>query len=144
MGISVSGTISGLAGDFQFNPADPASSLINASADANTINTDNNSRDEHLKSSDFFDVARYPKITLKSVSINHKGGNSYSGIFNLTMKDKTKQVEIPFTYSETANSATFKGSFKINRLDFGVGGNSLILSNDVAVNVEVETLVSIK
>jgi polyisoprenoid-binding protein YceI len=144
MGINVSGSIAGLQADLQFNQADLPSSIINAAVDVNTLSTGNDSRDEHLKSKDFFDVARFPKIAIKSVSFKHKSGNSYSGLFNLIIKDKTKQVEIPFTYNETGTSATFTGSFKINRLDFGIGGNSLILSNDVAVNVEVETLVSIK
>lgn len=138
MGINVSGSMSGLQADLQFNQASLASNVINASVDANTINTDNDSRDEHLKSADFFDVARYPKITLKSVSLRHKSGNNYSGTFNLEIKNKTKQIEIPFIYTETGNSATFKGSFKINRLDFGIGDSSLILSNEATVSIEAE------
>jgi len=140
MGISVSGSFAGLQADIKFNQADLTSGVINATVDATTINSGNDSRDEHLKSIDFFDVAHYPKISLRSVSFKHKSGNNYSGLFNLVIRDKTKQIEIPFTYNETATSATFKGSFKINRLDYGIGGSSLILSNEVTVNIESEMI----
>jgi polyisoprenoid-binding protein YceI len=133
MGIGTGGSVSSLQADVNFNPADPSSSTIEASVDAGSINTDNSSRDEHLRSEDYFDVARYPKITLKSVSFKHISGNSYTGQFNLTIKGKTKPVEIPFTYTQTGNTAVFKGSFKLNRLDYGVGSSSMILANEVTV-----------
>ncbi len=138
MGIGVTGTLGGLQLESKFNPADLASSSINASVETNTINSDNSSRDEHLHKEEFFDVAHYPKITLKSISFTHKSGNNYVGQFNLTIKDKTKQVEIPFTYTDKGSSASFNGAFKINRLDYGVGGNSLILSNDVNITIVAE------
>jgi polyisoprenoid-binding protein YceI len=139
MGINTSGNISGLQADIKFIPAYFTSSIIEASVETNTLNTDNDNRDEHLKSADFFDVAHYPKITLKSISFKHKSGASYSGTFNLTIKGKTKPVEISFIYNEKEGVAKFEGSFKINRLDFGVGDSSLVLSNEAIVNVEVET-----
>ncbi|MCR8559331.1 YceI family protein [Mucilaginibacter sp. BJC16-A38] len=138
MGIGVDGTIGGLQADVHFDAADPAASTIEASVDVNTINTDNSSRDEHLKGEDFFDIAHYPKITLKSISIKHKSGDNYTGKFNLTLKGKTKQVDIPFSFTQTATGTTFKGGFKINRLDYGVGTSSLVLSDEVTVNVEAE------
>ncbi len=138
MGIGVSGAINGLQADLQFDPAKLETSSIQASVDAATINTDNSSRDDHLKSEDFFDVAHYPKITIKSVSFKHKSGSNYTGRFNLTIKNKTKQVDIPFTYTEKDNQVSFKGSFKINRLDFGIGDSSLILSDEVSITAEAE------
>jgi polyisoprenoid-binding protein YceI len=138
LGINTQGSIGGLQADVQFNPADLAAASITASIDVSTINTENSSRDEHLKSADFFDVAHYPKITLKSVSLRHKSGSNYSGQFNLTIKNQTKLVEIPFTYTDKGASLAVKGSFKINRIDFGVGSESMILSNDVMVNFDAE------
>ena len=138
MGISVGGTITGLQAEIHFNPVQLTSSTVTAAVDANTINTDNDSRDEHLKEQDFFDVAHYPKISLKSISFKHKSGNNYSGQFDLTIKGKTKTIEMPFSFSEMGKSVILKGSFKINRLDFGVGDTSLILSNDVTINIETE------
>ncbi len=136
MGIGVDGTIGGLQADVHFNPADVTNSTIEASVDANTINTDNSSRDEHLRSEDFFDVAHYPKLILKSVSFKHGNGNNYTGRFNLTIKGKTKLVEIPFTYTQSNNTGAFKGSFKLNRRDYGVGSSSLVLADEVTVNID--------
>jgi polyisoprenoid-binding protein YceI len=136
MGIEVDGAISGLQADVRFNPSDPATSTIDASVDANSINTDNSSRDEHLRGEDYFDVAHYPKITLKSVSFKHKNGDNYTGQFNLTIKGKIKLVDIPFTYTQTGNTSSFKGSFKLNRLDYGIGSSSLVLADEVTVNID--------
>lgn len=138
LGFNVSGTYSGLQADIKFKPDDLAGSSIEASVLSNTVNTDNESRDKHLKSEDYFDVIKYPKITLKSVSFKRKSGNNYTGNFNVTIRDKTKLIEIPFTYTETGNTAQLKGSFMILRTDFGIGGKNLILSNEANVSVEAE------
>jgi len=138
LGISVTGNVSGLKADIQFNPGNLAIASIDASVDANTISTDNSSRDEHLKEAEFFDPAHYPRIIMKSVSFKHRSGSNYTGFFNLTIKNKTKLVEVPFVFMQKGSAMTFKGSFKINRLDFGVGDSSLILSNEVTVDIEAE------
>jgi polyisoprenoid-binding protein YceI len=138
LGINTGGSISGLLTEIHFTPSNINSSIIEASIDVNTINTDNNSRDEHLRGEDFFDVSHYPKIMLKSVAFKHKSGNNYIGAFTLTIKGKSKQIEIPFTYLEKENAVEFKGTFKINRLDFGVGSKSMILSDEVIVNIDCE------
>lgn len=138
LGIYTDGTISGLQADIHFNPADLPSSSIKATVDVNTLNTDNSSRDEHVKGADFFDVAHYPTITLKSVSIRHKSGNNYTGQFNLTIKDKNKLVEIPFSCVDKGNTLVFNGTFKLNRGDYGIGGSSMILSDEVIIAVDAE------
>lgn len=138
LGFNVAGTFSGLQADIRFKPNDLAGSSIEASVASNTVNSDNESRDNHLKSEDYFDVAKYPKITLKSVSFKRKGGSNYTGNFNVTIRDKTKLIEIPFTYTESGNAAQLKGSFMILRTDFGIGGKNLILSNEANVLVEAE------
>jgi polyisoprenoid-binding protein YceI len=138
LGINTTGTMGGLQANIQFTPANLAGSSIDASVDINTINTDNTNRDEHLKSEDFFDVARYPRIALRSVYFKHKSGNKYIGQFNLTIKGKSKLVELPFSYSERGNAMEFTALLKINRLDFGIGESSMVLSNDVIVNIDAE------
>jgi polyisoprenoid-binding protein YceI len=140
LGINTTGTISGLQANVQFNPANLAGSTIDASVDVNTINTDNTNRDEHLKSEDFFDAAHYPRMALRSVSFKHKSGNKYTGQFNLTLKGKSKLVELPFSYTEKNNAMQLTGLFKLNRLDFGIGESSVVLSNDVTVNIDVELI----
>ncbi|GAA4332339.1 YceI family protein [Mucilaginibacter gynuensis] len=138
MGITTEGKFSDLQADIKFTPAQLATSSIEASIDANSINTENTKRDEHLRSEKFFDVAHYAAITLKSVSFQQKSGNNFKSKFNLTIKGKTKAVDVTFTYTETGNTASFKGSFKINRNDFNVGGSSMVLSDEVTVFIEAD------
>src|ERR1700744_5884879 len=98
LGINTGGSFSGVQANIMFDSANLGASNIQATADAATINTDNDMRDDHLKSDSYFDVAKYPKITIKSVSLKHKSGNNYTGQFSVTIKDKTQTLEIPFTY----------------------------------------------
>jgi len=139
MGFNTSGSMGGVQADILFAPDKLDASSINASADVATINSDNNMRDEHLKSESFFDVAKYPKITIKSISLQHKSGNNYTGLFNITIKDKTRQLTMPFTYAENGAVATFNGTLKLKRGDFGIGNSSMVLSNDVTITIDVET-----
>jgi polyisoprenoid-binding protein YceI len=138
LGVNTGGSFSGFRGDIQFDPQHLDESRIEASIDTKTINTDNETRDHHLKSDSYFDTEKYPSITMRSVSFKHKSGNNYSGIFNLTIKDKTNEVELPFTYTEAGNTASFKGTLKIKRTDYGVGSGSMIMSNDVIVLIEAD------
>lgn len=138
LGFNVDGTYGGFNADIKFKPNDLAGSSIEASVASNTVNSDNESRDNHLKSEDYFDVAKYPKITVKSVSFKHKSGNNYTGSFNVTIKDKTKLIDIPFTYTETGSTAVFKGAFQVLRTDFGIGGKNVILSNEANISIETE------
>jgi polyisoprenoid-binding protein YceI len=142
MGFTTSGFFSGFVGDVKFDKAHLATSSIEASVETKTINSDDDARDEHLRKEDFFDVAHYPKISMKSVSFQQKGGNNYLGKFELSIKGKTKLVDFPFTYTQTGTTGNFKGSFKINRLDFGIGDSSLVLSNEATITVALETVLN--
>lgn len=139
LGINVGGSFSGLKADIDFDPEHPESGSIEASVQANTVNTDSETRDSHLKSDAFFDAEKYPEIKMKSVSFKHNSGYNYTGIFNLTIKDKTNQVQVPFTYTENSNDGEFKGTLKIKRTDYGVGGKSMVMSNDVTILIYVST-----
>jgi len=139
LGITVDGTLAGFKGDIKFDPANLAGSTITASVETNTIDTDNGTRNDHLKSDSYFDVSKYPSISIKSIAIKHLGGNKYSGTFSLTIKDKTNTVTIPFTYTETGSISEFKGEFQIERTDYGVGGHSLVMSNTVTIAIDLTT-----
>jgi polyisoprenoid-binding protein YceI len=138
LGINTGGSFSGLVAKLHFTPANLSTSTIEASVDVATINTGNAAKDEHLRSEDFFDATRYPKISLRSVAFKHKSGNNYIGTFILNIKDKSKQIEMPFTYLEKENTVGFKGTFKINRVNFGVGSSSMVLSDEVTINIDCE------
>ena len=137
MGFNTSGNIDGIKADILFDATNPANTTITAVANVNSLKTGNDAKDEHLKSADYFDVATYPKITMKSLAINYKSGNSYIGKFNVTIKNKTLPLDVPFTYTETGNTGEFNGILKLKRTDFGIGGSSMVMSNDVTVTIDV-------
>jgi polyisoprenoid-binding protein YceI len=135
-GLKVDGKLEGLQTTIKFDSPNLATSSIEASVETTTVNTDNKTRDGHLKKEEYFDVAKFPKMSIKSV-IFSKDGNNYKGKFKLTIKGVTKEIEIPFSYIENGNSATFKGSFTINRLDYKVGGNSWVMADNVIISLNI-------
>jgi polyisoprenoid-binding protein YceI len=137
MGFNTSGNFGGVQADIKFDASKPETSSIEATANVNDLNTGNDTKDEHLKSADYFDVATYPKITIKSVAIKHKSGNNYVGKFNVSIKNKTKLLDIPFTYTESGNIADFSGVLKLKRSDFGIGGSSMVMADEVTVTIDV-------
>lgn len=134
-GINVDGTIGGLQGNINFNHNNPSSGQIEVNIDPATIDTGVGMRDKHLKKEDYFDVEHFPKISIISKSIKATGANEYLGVFELTIKGVSKELEIPFTSTEIDDEVVLNSEFVIDRQDFGVGNNSLILSDNVQVTV---------
>lgn len=137
VGIGVDGTLKGLKGNIKFDPKNLSASSFDVTVDVATINTDNTKRDNHLRNDDFFDAPKYPTIRIRTTKISSSGGNNHAASATLTIKNKSKNISLPFTAKPTSNGYTFTGSFTINRLDFGVGGSSLTMSDDVKVNLTV-------
>jgi polyisoprenoid-binding protein YceI len=137
-GIATGGDFSGLAGTIKFDPANPAASEFDVSVDASTVDTDIEARDNHLRRAEYFDVKNYPKISFKSTKITKTNKDSYFYMFgNVTIKGVTKEIKFPFTATAKDGGYLFEGSFKLNRRDFGVGRNSLSLSDNLTVSLSV-------
>ena len=136
-GINSEGSFKGLRGTIVWDGQDPAVDSFDVSIDAASVNTDNNARDEHLRKDTYFDVEKYPRIRLVSsaVSAVDKDGH-YKFTGKLTIKGTTKEISFPFLATPAGNDYIFKGSFVINRRDFGVGGGST-LGNEVTVSLTV-------
>lgn len=125
--------------------ADFTDAKIDFTVDAASINTDDEKRDGHLKSADFFDVAKFPKITFVSKSMKaSKIKNTYTLVGDLTMHGVTKSV----TFNAVGASKIIKDpygmeryAFKINgtvnRKDFGLAWNAIIEAGGVAVSEDV-------
>lgn len=135
---NVNGTVKNLTGSINFDETHLASSKIDVTADATTIKTGNGMRDGHLKKEEWFNVAKFPTIHFVSQSFS-KTSYGFVVTGTLTMKEVSKPLTFPFTFEQKNKSGTFKGSFVINRLDFGVGEKSFTTGNDVTVNLEVQT-----
>jgi len=135
-GIETSGKFTGLQGDIAFDPAKPASANFDVSIEAASVNTDNSLRDGHLRDESYFDVKNYPKIHFVSTSVT--GGNNGAFVITgkLTIKKQTRVISFPFSATASNDGYLFKGTFKINRKDYDVGGTSTI-SNELEVSLNI-------
>ncbi len=136
LGINVNGSFKGLIGTVFFDDKNLEGSSIEGTIEVNTINTGITKRDKDLMGEKFFDAEKNKRIIFKSTSITHKG-SSYNASGNLTIKGTTKQKVIPFTFEQKGNDGVFKGNFTINRRDFGVGGNEVIMADELNVSLSI-------
>lgn len=133
-GIKTGGDFTGLKGSIKFDPVNFVSSVFDVSIDAGSIDTDNNSRDGHLRKTEYFDVATYKTISFKSTKVvQSKVAGRFYVYGNLTIKNVTKPVEFGFGATPKDGGYVFDGEFTINRRDFGVGGSSISLSDNLTV-----------
>ncbi|MFB3884598.1 MAG: YceI family protein [Thermodesulfobacteriota bacterium] len=124
---------------------------VEITIDAASIDTDHAKRDEHLRSADFFDVAKYPTITFVSKKIERKGTGALKVIGDLTIRGVTKEIAVDVE-GPTPEVKDPGGNFrrgatataKINRQDFGILWNrvldtgGVVVGDEVNIDVEVE------
>jgi polyisoprenoid-binding protein YceI len=136
-GFTVDGAFSELSAKINFDQSKTIGNAIEATVLTKTVNTGNGKRDNHLQQEEYFDVAKYPIISIKSATILKEKDGTFKGSFKVTIKNKSKDIIIPFSFIQNENKGTIKGSFTINRLDFGVGESSMILSDMAAIEIEL-------
>ncbi|MBN8852166.1 MAG: hypothetical protein BGO55_00275 [Sphingobacteriales bacterium 50-39] len=135
-GFETGGSFTGLQGMIGFDPGDVKKDSFDLSIDANTVNTDNNMRDNHLREEGYFDVQNYPRIRFVSTSVTVDRNAHFTVTGQLTIKNTTREISIPFTATPKNGGYIFTGEFKLNRRDFQVGGSSTI-SNSLTVYFSV-------
>jgi polyisoprenoid-binding protein YceI len=119
-------------------------SSIEFSADINSINTNNTDRDNHLKSADFFDAEKFPKLTFKSSSLTKVDDDNYELEGELSLHGVTKTVKLPAEVSGQLKDpwgntkAGINVYGKLNRKDFGLNWNSALETGGVLVGEEVK------
>lgn len=140
LGATAEGSFKGFEGSLVFNPNDLRNASLKGSIETKTINTGLGLRDNTLRGNTYFEVDKYPKITMVSTKIEKSTHeNEYIGYFNLTIKSTTKSVRIPFTFAQNGTQATFKGDFTINRLDYGIGSKSALLAETARINIIIQS-----
>lgn len=123
---------------------------IDFTVDVNSISTDNEMRDKHLKSDDFFNAEKFPKMTFKSTSFKKVSGNKYLLTGNLTIRDITKPIKADVVFGGTAKDgygnlkAGFKATAKINRFDYNLKWNALTEAGGAVVGSEVNILLNLE
>jgi polyisoprenoid-binding protein YceI len=148
---NVRGDFSKLGGTVQVDDADLAKSSVEATVDVATVNTREPGRDKHLRSPDFFDVAKFPTMTFKSTSVKKKGKNRLTVMGDLTMHGVTKPVALEVEITPEVKDPMggkvrrgIQGTTKLHRKDFGVSYNKALeaggmaLGDDVEVTLEIE------
>jgi polyisoprenoid-binding protein YceI len=149
---TVKGRFDKVAGTLNLDDKNPTKSTVELTIDANTIDTHEPKRDGHLKSPDFFDVAKFPTITFKSTKIEKAGKAKFKVTGDLTMHGVTKPVTLAVEgptapmknlMGSTSSGATATG--KINRKDWGLNWNKpleaaggVLVGDEVTINVDLE------
>jgi len=142
---NVRGEFTKVTGTATIDPVNPAKSSVEVSIDANSINTREPQRDDHLRSADFFDVANYPTLTFRSTRIEARGAGELKLTGDLTIHGVTKEV----TFDVEGPTPTIKDPWgnvrsgitaatKISRKDFGLAFNALTETGGVVVGDEVK------
>jgi polyisoprenoid-binding protein YceI len=139
----VEGNFTTFTGTMQSSKPDFTDAIINFSVDVVSINTDNDTRDKHLKSDDFFNAEKYPKLTFKSLIFKKITDKKYELTGDLTIRDVTKRVKFDVTYGGTVKDgygntkAGFKAIATINRFDYNLKWNSVTEAGGVVVGPDV-------
>jgi len=149
LGIStVRGAFTKVSGTVQYDPANPSKTVIDASIDANSIDTRVEMRDNDLRSPHFFDVAKFPTLTFKSKKVEAGQAGKLKVTGDLTIKGVTKEavldVEVPGAPIKDPWGNQRMGtsaSTKINRQDFGVSADSGMVGDDIPITIDLEMIV---
>lgn len=146
---NVHGQFSGISGAISFEHGKPAKAKIDISIDVATIDTRDAKRDSHLKSPEFFDVKKHPKMTFKSKRIVKKDGG-WKVVGDLTIRGVTKEVTLDTQVSPPMKNPWGKtvvgihAVTTINRQDFGIKWNKtldaggILVGNDVKIEIDLE------
>jgi len=146
----VKGNFTEIEGTLNGNPEDFANANIAFNIKTASIDTNNEDRDNHLRSGDFFDAEVNPNISFKSSSITEKGGNEYVITGDLTIKGETKEVSFDAEYLGTGQSpwgvdvAAFEAKTKISREAFGLTWNQTLETGGVLVGDDIEISVEVQ
>ncbi|HVU02334.1 MAG TPA: YceI family protein [Polyangiaceae bacterium] len=135
----VEGRFHDVKGKVDIDDKDPTKSVVEITIQAGSVDTANADRDKHLKSPDFFDVAKFPTITFKSTKISKVGKNKYKVTGDLTIRDVTKSVVLDVEASDAIQNPWgkqvrgVKVAGKVNRHDFGLNWNKTLDKGGVLV-----------
>ena len=138
---SHNGSFQKFSGEIDYT-GDPTTSRVSFTVDTNSITADDPKLTEHLKTADFFDVAKYPQAKFESTAIKAGGdkGASHTVTGNLTLHGVTKSITFPATITAAADGIKVNSDFSINRKDFGInyaGAADNLIRDDVVMKLTI-------
>ena len=137
--------------DIVYDDKDITKSSVEVSIKTASIDTREAKRDDHLRSPDFFDAAKFPEIIFKSKRIE-KSGEGFVAVGDFSMRGVTKEIKLPFTFAGVVTDPYgntrlgLSAATKLNRQDYGVSwsktldNGGLVVSDDVEVSIEIEAI----
>ena len=140
---TVNGRFTAFEGKVLLDDKDVTKSSVNVTIKTASVNTDNTSRDNDLRSAGFFDAEKFPEITFQSKSVEKKG-NDYVAHGTLTIKGVAKDVDLPFELKGPADAGKMgkvmgaHATLTVNRQDYGVSKAPGMVGNDVKIDLNVE------
>ena len=132
--MTADGRFSRFSGDVMVDPAAPAGARITLAIDAASIDTGIEMRDNHLRSSDFFDVERFPTVAFQSVRVESAGRRA-TVVGRLTVHGVTREIAVPIDVQITSTALVASGELIVNRGEYGINYNSFLnpIGNEVRV-----------
>ena len=148
----VRGSFTEFEGTASGDGKNPENATIELTIQANSFNSGNQARDEHVRSADFLDAEKYPTLTFTSTQVEVEDEDTLNVTDDLTIMGKTNSVTIPFDFNGEAvdpfgnTRIGFEGKTKISRKDFGLTWNAaletggVLVSDDVTLEIEISAI----
>lgn len=145
----VGGEFKDFAGTIVYDADEPSESTVQFTVQAESIDTNNENRDKHLRSPDFFDVEQFPQLSFTSTKVKKRGKNKLSVTGDFTMHGVTKKMTVPVQLLGVMSGmgktvAGFMVEFEVDRKDFGVNWNRALDQGGFVLGDDVEVVLSIE
>ena len=142
------GRFNKMSGSVVFDPDDVASGKLEMTIDAESVDTNHQARDDHLRSPDFFNTGEFPEITFTSTAIEVTGEKTGTITGDFTLLGVTKAVTMDVTFNQIAPYSFVEGQTRVgfsatgtlNRADFGMTYGSDSIGDEIKLYVEVEAI----
>ncbi len=137
--MTADGQFKEFSGSIDKDDANFLNSKINFKVNTSSIFTDEEKRDKHLRTADFFDVEKYPESTFVSTKIETVTDRKYALYGDLTIHGKTKNVKFDLEESQVDGKSIYTASTTLDRLEFGVGQSSIMIGDKVRLSIKLTT-----
>jgi polyisoprenoid-binding protein YceI len=138
---STEGKFSSFDGTLKFDPGAPEHGTVTIHVSPGSILTDSAARDEHLRTADFFDVARFPTIVFESTALTRNSGKAGKLTGMLSLHGVSKPISLDVTHLTpdlNADKQIFSATTTFKRSDFGMTNYPGVIGDDVTLNIEAE------
>ncbi|HAW20367.1 MAG TPA: hypothetical protein DCX14_09305 [Flavobacteriales bacterium] len=136
-GINIDGFFAEFTSLVSYDPSSPNSATFSGEIKVSSINTGIEMRDEHLVGEEYFDATNHPNITFKSTRVAKLTNGNLKVAGTLSVKETSKEVELIVEPTISGDKTYFKAKLELDRLDYEVGENSWVLSDDVFCEIMV-------